>query len=150
MSEISVDNANVSRIKGISGLWLIPLITAVIGAWMIYNSWVNQGPLVTITFTSADGLEVEKTKIKARNVEVGKVVDIALNENLDGVTVSARMNNEIRDMLVDGSSFWVVQPTIGFSGVSGLGTLFSGQYIEFLRGEGNSRANHFEGLMHHR
>ncbi|HBV20553.1 MAG TPA: paraquat-inducible protein B, partial [Nitrosomonas sp.] len=145
-TEPSIEKADVSHIKGISGLWLIPLITIAVGAWMVYDHWANQGPLITITFSSAEGLAVEKTKIKTRNVEVGKVVDISLNEGLDGVTVTARMSHEVKDMLVEDSSFWLVQPTIGFSGVSGLNTIFSGQYIEFLPGKNNNKTDHFEGL----
>ncbi|SFK48409.1 paraquat-inducible protein B [Nitrosomonas aestuarii] len=145
-TEPAIEKADVSRIKGISGLWLIPLITIAVGAWMVYDHWANQGPLITITFSSAEGLAVEKTKIKTRNVEVGKVVDISLNEDLDGVKVTARMSHEVRDMLADDSSFWLVQPTIGFSGVSGLSTIFSGQYIEFLPGKNDNIAEHFEGL----
>ncbi len=145
-TEPSIEKADISRIKGISGLWLIPLITIAVGAWMVYDHWTNQGPLITITFSSAEGLAVEKTKIKTRNVEVGKVVDISLNEGLDGVTVTARMSHEVKEMLVEDSSFWLVQPTIGFSGVSGLNTIFSGQYIEFLRGKSDDKADHFEGL----
>ncbi|HNP27159.1 MAG TPA: intermembrane transport protein PqiB [Nitrosomonas sp.] len=145
-TEPSIEKADVSHIKGISGLWLIPLITIAVGAWMVYDHWANQGPLITITFSSAEGLAVEKTKIKTRNVEVGKVVDISLNEGLDGVTVTARMSHEVKDMLVEDSSFWLVQPTIGFSGVSGLNTIFSGQYIEFLPGKNDDKTDHFEGL----
>ncbi|GJL75227.1 intermembrane transport protein PqiB [Nitrosomonas sp.] len=145
-TEPSIEKADVSHIKGISGLWLIPLITIAVGAWMVYDHWANQGPLITITFSSAEGLAVEKTKIKTRNVEVGKVVDISLNAGLDGVTVTARMSHEVKDMLVEDSSFWLVQPTIGFSGVSGLNTIFSGQYIEFLPGKNDDKTDHFEGL----
>ncbi|MGK0440965.1 MAG: paraquat-inducible protein B [Pseudohongiellaceae bacterium] len=147
------DNANnkaiyaqVSPLKRISNLWLIPIITVLVGTWMIYDNWANQGPLITIDFASADGLEEGKTKIKARNVEVGRVQTITLKENLNGVTVTARMSNQVGKLLVDGTRFWVVSPQIGLSGASGLGTLLSGQYIEMSVGSGKEIQRHYEGL----
>lgn len=141
-----VFDADISPIKGISWLWFIPLLSIVVGAWMVYDKWDNQGPLITIEFPIADGLEEGKTKIKTRNVDVGQVEKITLNENLDGVTVTVRMSKEVSRLLVEGTQFWVVQPRIGLSGVSGLGTLLSGQYIEFSPGKSDSRLEHFQGL----
>ncbi len=138
--------AEVSGLKTYSGLWFIPLVTVLVGLWMAYGHWSSQGPLITIGFASADGLEEGKTKIKIRNVEVGKVETIRLNDELDGVQVTVRMNNEVEDLLVDGTQFWVVQPRIGLSGISGLGTLVSGQYIEFSPGEGEDELREFKGL----
>ncbi len=149
---MSIDNneqavsADISPLKGLSGLWFIPLVTVLVGLWMVYDNWANQGPLITIEFTRADGLEEAKTKIRIRNVEVGRVEKIELNEMLDGVVVTVRMSNDVKDLLVEGTQFWVVQPRIGLSEVSGLGTLLSGQYIEFSPGHSDERISHFEGL----
>ncbi len=138
--------AEVSPLKRISGLWLIPIVTVLVGTWMVYDNRASQGPLITIDFASADGQEEGKTKIKTRNVEVGRVQTITLEENLESVTVTARMSNQVRDLLVDGTRFWVVSPEIGLSGVSGLGTLLSGQYIEMSLGSGGDKQLHYEGL----
>ncbi|MDD5273814.1 MAG: MlaD family protein, partial [Methylovulum sp.] len=43
------------------------------------------------------------------------------------------------------TSFWVVRPQVGLGGVSGLGTLLSGPYIEVKPGEG-ADSRHFTGL----
>jgi paraquat-inducible protein B len=138
--------ADISGLKSFSVLWLIPLVTVLVGLWMAYGQWASQGPLITIEFASAEGLEEGKTKIKTRNVEVGKVESISLNEALDGVTVTVRMHNEVEALLVDGTQFWVVQPRIGLSGISGLGTLVSGQYIEFSPGDSEDELREFKGL----
>ena len=138
--------ATISPQRRVSGLWLIPLLTVAVGAWMIYDSWASQGPLITITFSTAGGLEAGTTLIKTRDVEVGIVEEITLNEDLDGVIVSARINQEFRDLLVDGSRFWVVQPEVTLSGVTGLGTLISGQYIRFSPEREGVQTDFFAGL----
>jgi paraquat-inducible protein B len=45
---------------GFSLIWLIPILTAIIGAWLIVHTLTDQGPLVTITFRTADGIEVDR------------------------------------------------------------------------------------------
>ena len=138
--------ARVSPLKRVSALWLIPIVTLVVGAWMVYHNWSQQGPLITIEFPSAEGLEAGKTKIKTLDVEVGLVEQITLNENLDGVIVTARIDIEFKQLLREGSLFWVVQPNVSLSGVSGLGTILTGQYIRFAPAEAGNAVSHFVGL----
>lgn len=138
--------ATITPEKRVSGLWLIPLLTVAVGVWMIYDNWISQGPLITIEFETAQGLEAGKTMIKTREVEIGIVEEITLNSNLDGVLVFARINREFRDLLVEGSRFWVVQPEVTLSGVTGLGTLISGQYIRFSPEQEGELSEYFKGL----
>jgi len=149
MSKSKTDNpplAKVAPLRRISPLWLIPLVTLVVGAWMVYDDWSKQGPLITIEFSTAEGLEEGVTRIKTRDVDVGQVEKITLNSDLNGVIVTAHLHNEFRNLLVEGSRFWVVQPTISLSGVSGLGTLMTGQYIHFSPGKSDAKLSHFRGL----
>lgn len=138
--------ATIAPLRRISPLWLIPIVAFAVGAWMVYDNWASQGPLITIEFATAEGLEAGKTKVKTRDVEVGQVEAITLNDELDGVIVTARINLEFRDLLRQGSRFWVVQPTIGLSGVSGLGTILTGQYIRFSPSREGRRTSRFRGL----
>lgn len=121
--------AKVVDSKGISKAWLIPIVALGIGAWMVYYQWANQGPLITIEFTTATGLEAEKTKIKTRNVDIGVVKKIELKPDLTGVIVTARMEASASHLLREDSNFWIVSPRVSLSGVSGLSTLLSGPYI---------------------
>ena len=141
-----IPQARISPLSRISGLWLIPIVTLLVGIWVVYDNWASQGPLITISFASAEGLAEGKTKIKSRNIHIGDVLFIDMEEGLGGVIVTARMKDEIRELLVDDARFWVVQPMIGLSGVSGLGTLLAGQHIEFSPGSSEIRVDHFEGL----
>jgi paraquat-inducible protein B len=126
-------------------VWLIPAVAALIGLSIAYNDWSKKGPSITIQFQSASGLEAGKTQIKFRDVLVGTVTDIRLNESGDFVLVDAGLDKDAEGLANEGTQFWVVRPTIGISGVSGLATLFSGVYINVDSKElQSSKANKFD------
>ena len=54
------------------------------------------------------------------------------------VMVTAKIDKHAEGLMVDDAKFWVVQPRITLSGVSGLGTLLSGNYIGFEMGNRRS------------
>ena len=58
-------------------IWLVPVIAVVIGASLVINAWRTAGPRVTISFQTAQGLEVGKTLVKFRNVTIGHVTAIS-------------------------------------------------------------------------
>jgi paraquat-inducible protein B len=126
--------ADVEKIKRWSPVWIIPIVTALIGAWILFYHFSHQGPVVTLVTTTAEGLEAGKTKIKSRSVDVGVVETVTLSEDLSKVVVEARLNTGMEKLLRQDSAFWVVKPQIGRGGVSGLGTLLSGAYIELQPG----------------
>lgn len=121
--------AAVERRRGISIVWLIPLVAALIGAWLAYKTITEAGPTITITFKDGAGLEAGKTKIKYKAVEVGKIETVELKEDLTGVHVTAKMSKSAAKHLTQNTQFWVVRPQIGLGGISGLETLVSGAYI---------------------
>jgi len=110
-------------------VWLLPIVAAAIGLSIAWHDWSNKGPSVTISFQSAAGLEQGKTQIKFRDVVVGTVTGIRLSDSGENVLVDAELDKDAEGLASEGSQFWVVKPTIGLSGVSGLATLFSGVYI---------------------
>ena len=66
---------------------------------------------------------------------MGRVQTVRLSEDLSQVTVTARVTPDATPLLREDSRFWVVKPRIGKSGISGLGTLLSGAYIELQPGQ---------------
>ena len=122
-------NAEVRTKQGLSVVWLIPLIALVIGGWLAYKSFTERGPLISIRFKTAEGLEAEKTKIKYKDVVIGEVEEIQLSKDTEGVIVLARMVKEVKPYLTENTRFWVVRATVSGGQVSGLGTLLSGAYI---------------------
>jgi len=126
--------ATVDQIKRWSPVWIIPIITVLIGAWILFYHFSHQGPEVTLITTNAEGIVGGKTTIKSRSVDVGIVESAVLTDDLHHVEIKARLNSGMEKLLKGDSAFWVVKPTIGRDGVSGLGTLLSGAYIELQPG----------------
>ncbi len=124
-----VPEVAVKTRSGFSIVWLVPLVAAAIAGWLAYTTITEKGPEITISFKTAEGLEAGKTKIKYKDVEVGKVDDVDISEDLSQVIVTASMNKGGATHLGKGTSFWVVRPRLGAGGISGLGTLVSGAYI---------------------
>lgn len=135
----------VEKSRGLALVWLIPLIALLIGLWLAYKTLSEQGPTITITFDEAPGLEAGKSKIKYKNVDVGTVETILLNDDLSHVVVTAKMEKHVATHLGENTSFWVVKPQLGLNGVSGLDTLLAGNYIGVEFGNGNTTRK-FTGL----
>ncbi len=138
--------ADISERKRISAIWIVPIVALVLGAWMIVYTIQNRGPEITITFTTAEGIEAGKTKVKIRNVEIGLVGSVGLVEDLKSVVMTAQLEKDVTPLLREDTQFWVVRPRVGAGGVSGLGTLLSGGYIQLAPGEGAEGRRDFVGL----
>ncbi|MDG6693032.1 MlaD family protein, partial [Staphylococcus aureus] len=130
--------AKIKRVKNWSPVWIFPIITALIGAWILFYHYSHQGPVVTLMTTNAEGIEGGKTTIKSRSVDVGVVESAVLTDDLHHVEIKARMNPGMEKLLYGDSVFWVVKPQIGREGVTGLNTLLSGSYIELQPGSKGS------------
>ena len=125
-------------------VWLIPLVTVLIGGWLVFKTLNEQGPRITITFSTAEGIEAGKTKIRFKEIEVGIVEAVHFSGDLSHVVLEAAMAKESEPLLRRGTRFWVVKPHLSLYGVSNLGTLVSGVYIDMEPGQGAFQRN-FEG-----
>ena len=146
MNDTQSPDAKIKPIKTVSTIWFVPVIAVLIGCWMLYYQWSNEGPKITINFPTAEGMEAGKTKIKSRNVDIGEVSQIELNKNGNGVVVTAKIKKTAEHFLVADSTFWVVSPQISHTGVSGLSTLISGVYIEISPGKSEKERYFFDAL----
>ncbi|MCW8357391.1 intermembrane transport protein PqiB [Marinomonas pontica] len=133
MSEQNTQVENLRKVR-FNSIWLVPLIALMVAGWMLYQNWSSQGPIITLVAANADGLEMGKTKLKSRNVDVGRVIDIRLSDDYENAIIKIRMNQGTQQMLRSDAKFWVVKPRVGKEGVSGLGTLLSGAYIDMTPG----------------
>ena len=128
-------SATVNRIKQWSPIWIVPIAAVMIGIWMIYNHYQQQGALLTLISADAEGILAGKTQIKSRSVDVGQVVSVELSEDLKQVIIKARMKPSVTALLSEDAQFWVVKPQVGRGGITGLNTLLSGVYIELQPGD---------------
>jgi len=147
IGDVPIAKVQVRRRPSI--IWLIPLVAAFIGIWMAARAYAETGPTITITFLGAGGLEAGQTRIRHKDVEIGKVTAISLSRDLSHVVVKAEMKREAAGLLSENSRFWVVRARFGTAGISGLGTLLSGAYIGMdpgAPGETTIFARDYKGL----
>jgi len=135
----------IQRKRGISIVWIIPIVAVLIGGWLIYKTLSEKGPTVTMTFKDGAGLEAGKTKIKYKSIEVGTVKTVYISPDLSHVVVTAEFTKKTEPHLTENTRFWVVRPRLGLGGISGLETLVSGAYIA-IDPQPGPRARTFTGL----
>ncbi|QEL55252.1 PqiB family protein [Chromobacterium paludis] len=127
-------------------VWLIPVVAALIGGWLAVHAVLSRGPIITIAFQNAEGIEAGKTRIKYKDVEIGEVTSVALSPNRQSIIATAQLSQQAADYLAEDSRFWVVRPRISGGGVTGLGTVLSGSYIGMDIGKSAARKTDFVGL----
>lgn len=121
--------AEIKKSDKFNHVWWLPLIALLMVLFLVVNHYTTKGPLVTLKLQSADGLEVGKTRVKYKDVNIGKVESIQFDENYKSVNAAIRMDKESEGLLKKNTQFWVVKPRIGITQVSGLNTLLSGNHI---------------------
>jgi paraquat-inducible protein B len=132
--------------RGISLVWIIPIVAAAVGVWVAVTRILSQGPVITLQFDSAEGLEAGKTKIHYKGVDVGTLNTIRLSDNHKYVVATAQMAPKTEDFLVEDTEFWVVRPRISGANVSGLGTLISGSFVGMEIGHSRESKRDFVAL----
>ena len=136
------------RERGFSPIWIIPIVALLIGLFLIYRVISETGPTVTISFNEASGIEAGKTKVRFKDVVIGEVTEVDIDDDLSGVTVTVSMVSNTSQYMTDKSRFWVVQPQISAGNITGLGTLLSGNYIGMDPSPEGKKTKKFTGLEH--
>jgi len=127
-------------------VWVIPIVAALAGAWVAVARILSEGPTITISIHSAEGLEAGKTTIQYNGVVVGTITALRLSDDHNTVLLTAQMTPHTESLLLEDTNFWVVRPRISGANVSGLGTLISGAYIGMEIGTGVPGRRAFVGL----
>lgn len=135
----------VKKRTGPSVVWAIPVVTLLVGAWLMISTVTGQGPVAQISFQTAEGIEVGKTKVRYKSVEIGVVEAVRFADGFGSVLLTVQFNPETEHFLRRNTRFWVVKPQLSVRGVSGLSTLVSGSYIEIDPGPG-AEQRFFVGL----
>lgn len=144
--EIPQAIAEPKRRRSLQLVWIIPIIAAIIGTSLAIKSYLERGPVITITFLSGEGLEVGKTKIKYKDVQIGMVKSITIAKDRSHVIVTAELTREAEGLLVADTRFWVTRARISAGSITGLGTLVGGSYIGVDAGSSKQPQTYFKGL----
>jgi len=124
---------------GISPIWLLPVIAALIGAWLLYKS-VLEAPIdVVIRFESAEGIIAGKTEVMYKGLVTGLVKSVKLNPNLKNVDVRVDFEKTADSLLKEKTIFWLVTPQVCITEITGLETIMGGNYIAMRPGQGKQQ-----------
>ncbi|MXV36721.1 MULTISPECIES: MlaD family protein [unclassified Saccharibacter] len=128
-------------------LWIIPVLAVAISGWLVWEHFSTQGPLITISFDTADGLVPGQTQVKNKAVTLGVVQSVDLSADMSHADVTVQMNGGSENLLTHNARFWVVRPRVNGTSITGLDTLLSGAYIALDPGAaGGPHQRFFKGL----
>lgn len=136
----------IRRRRRWSSIWVVPAVALGLASWLVWKNYADKGPLATVRFENAEGIEAGKTEVRCLSVRIGVVEAVALAKDLASVDIKLRLDPKDADLLVEDASFWVVRARLSASSVSGLSTLVSGAYIELQPGTSSSPRDRFIGL----
>lgn len=132
--------------RGFSPVWIIPIIAALLGLYLAFKHYSEEGPKIVVRFDTAEGIIEGKTPVLCRSVSIGTVGAVNLTKDINGVLVTLNMTREADNLLTDDTQIWVVRPRYGGAGISGLGTLVSGSFLELQPGVSKHSRRTFLGL----
>ncbi len=112
-----------------SGIWVLPLIALAIGGWLLWRTLSQAGLEITVHFPDGEGIQVGKTQVLYKGIEIGKVIDLKVAPDLKGVDAQIQISHKATSFVSQGTRFWLVKPRVSLAGVTGLETLVSGFYI---------------------
>ena len=143
----TVGHAAARRASRVSIVWLIPLLAVLIGAWLAWTTLSKEGPTITVSFESGEGLQAGQSLLKFKDITFGTVQSMDLAPDHQRVNITIKTTRAAEPLLTEKTIFWVVKPRLFAGNVSGLDTLLSGSYIGMLPGpEGGHTQHSFIGL----
>lgn len=135
------------RRRRLSWVWLIPVASLLIGGGLLWSALVRRGPLVRVTFDSAEGLQAGQSPVKFKDMQMGAVQGFELTPDRKHVVTSIRMTAQAEELLTEGAQFWVVKPRVYAGDITGLNTILTGTYVAMQPGEAGQPAKRaFIGL----
>jgi paraquat-inducible protein B len=146
LTNIPQATAEPKKRRRLSVVWIIPILAAVVALGIAVERFLSQGPTITIVFKAAEGIEAGKTFLKYKDVNIGQVTKVKLSEDFTKVVVTAKIDKSAEGLIVKDAKFWVEQPRVTLSGISGIGTLLSGNFIALEVGKSDEKRRDFIGL----
>jgi paraquat-inducible protein B len=128
-------------------VWLLPILALLAIVILLLEEWRTRGPRIEVEVPRASGIEPGRTAVLSHGVPIGVVSEVRLDAAREHPIVSIDLHRWASAYATEGSVYWVVRPSIGFRGVSGLETLASGPVLEARAGaDGAARRTSFVAL----
>ncbi len=142
----TIINPIIKQSSRFHGIWLLPVLAIIVLIGLFWDAITYQNQDVTVQFDSAQGIVVGKTEVKYNGIIIGKVNNIRATKNLKKVEVQLQINENYKTWINNKTCFWLVKPNISFSGITGLDTIISGNYIAIKPGTNGKPQNYFVAL----
>ncbi len=147
MTGDEMPRARVRRRRVVRWVWVVPLVSVAVAAWLVYQRIQSLGPEITVTFEDGAALRVGQTPLRYRGVQIGEVSRVKLSPDEKHALVTIRLQKEAAQIAREGSRFWIVRPRVGWGSFSGLNTVLSGPEIQVIPGKPDAPARReFAGL----
>ena len=111
-------------------VWLMPLLAVLVAVWVVWQNYQDRGPLITVLFPSASGIQAGATELRIRDIRVGVVEEVGFTGGMAAVEATIRVDKSVAQYVDADAQFWLVEPQVSARGVTGIGTILSGVYIE--------------------
>ena len=105
----------------------------------------SAGRLLTVTFDNARGIKPGETSVCYLGQPIGLVESIQPSPSSALILAAVRLLPEYDYLADTAASFTLVRPNISLQGVTGLDTLVTGVYIDFIPGTGGTHTDLFAG-----
>ncbi|MGN0902851.1 MAG: intermembrane transport protein PqiB [Succinivibrio sp.] len=132
---MSEKSSKIVKNSHFSIYYLVPIIALIISAILIWSNTISRGKTISLIMNDASGIEVGKTLVKYRSVNVGTVKSVNLTEDFSRAIAKIEMYPDTDSLLNEDSVFWIEKPRIQTNSITGLDTLISGSYIRVSKGK---------------
>lgn len=128
-----------------SWAWALTASAVFLAIATIVSQTRGVGRRIEITFRQGHGLEIGAA-LRHRGIEIGRVEQIELAEDLQRIVVSVRLDSRAYSVAREGSRFWIVRPELAPGRIGGLDTIVGAKYLEVQPATSDARpAFRFEG-----
>lgn len=110
-------------------VWVICFTAITFGISLTYSWYKNRGKDIYISFKEVAGLVPNQSKIMYLGVEIGKILELRLDNNTMLPIVKARISRASAKMIGKESEFWIVRPELSLGSIRNLGAVATGDYV---------------------
>ncbi len=129
--ENMVYEPKIKEKKKVSFVWIIPVIILFVLGWIAYESYTKKGTNIVVNFKNAEGLKKNATPLEYKGIQLGKVTNITMSDDLKSVNINILVNSDSAKYVAnENSQFWIKKPRVSLTKISGLSTLIGGYKIE--------------------
>ncbi len=129
-----------------SRMWWLTAACVATALALVGYSLAGRPKRITIRFPDGHGIKPGDL-IKYRGIDIGEVVTVELDADLEGVRVGVALPRAAARLCREGSQFWIERPQVRLARVSGLETVVGAKFIGVLPGPADAKAaQHFQGL----